>query len=149
MYDPPSPVLDLSVSCGAGNYQIPVHIAQTFTPTRTGVIDKLAIWLEPGDLSSSFTVEIIEGIPLYSPMGESETTIEARGLDKFYDFRFSSPIKVQAGTQYSWKLIHEDTNDGVLTNQCSDQDFGIPGNGYWGNRILPDVDYPFKLYILE
>ena len=149
--DPPSPVLDLSVSCGFGNIAINRGIAQTFYPTRTGVIDKIAIWIEPGtsSLSASFALQIIEGTPDSTVLGESPTMVTTGGgPNMFYDFRFFSPITVNAGTQYSWKLLrkNQDNNVGGF-NECPDT---IPGNGYWlTTHSLSYTDYPFKLYIIE
>ena len=145
-----SSLLDLSVSCGSGNIAINSGIAQSFYPTRSGVIDRIAIWIEPVSYrsSTSYTVQVFEGEPGSNLLGESPTvTAAAGGPDQFYDFRFLSPITLIEGNQYSWKLVTQ-SGSGAF-NKCSDT---IPGNGYWlADLRYPERDggdYPFKLYIL-
>ena len=70
-------------------------------------------------------------------------TTAVGGPDKFYDFRFSSPIAINADTQYSWKLVrpNQNNNSGAFM-ECPNT---ISGNGY-SSTTYPTVtrDYPFR-----
>ena len=145
-----SSLLDLSVSCGSGNIAVNSGIAQSFYPTRSGVIDRIAIWIEPTTSyrQDTYTVQVFEGEPGSILLGESPTvTTAGGGPDQFYDFRFLSPITLNEGNQYSWKLVPQ-SGSGAF-NMYSDT---IPGNGYWlADLRYPErdgMDHPFKLYIL-
>ena len=148
--DAPGPVLDLSVSCGFGNIAINSGIAQTFYPTRTGVIDKIAIWIEPlSYYSTSYTVQVFDGLFDSTLLGESPTVnVPGDGPDMFYDFQFLSSITLTAGNLYSWMLVPQSQYSGAF-NMCTDT---IPGNGYWlADLRYPErdgKDYPFQLYLL-
>ena len=148
--DPPSPVLDLSVECGRGNIAINDGIAQSFYPTVTGVIDKIAVWIGPlSYYSTSYTVQVFDGLIDSTLLGESPTVnVPGDGPDMFYDFQFPSSIMLTAGNLYSWMLIPQSRYSGAF-NICPDT---IPGNGYWlADLRYPErdgVDYSFKLYLL-
>ena len=113
------------------------------------MIDRIDIGFEPHSFPSSFTVEIFEGTPGSLILGESQTvtmTAAPEETNMFYVFGFSSPIPVSKGTQYSWKLVCQESSDcGISVKQCR----GEPdnGHGYSSTKEFPDVDFPFKLAV--
>jgi hypothetical protein len=148
-------VLDQSNAPGTITISTNSEVAQTFTAGKSGLLTRVALWMDQADSSAHTLIRILTtsgGTPTNQQIGSSGTSYPAGAADWVY-FDLETPAPVSAGTQYA---IMFSTNFGGWTTRAygsgdtyaAGRAFELDYSTGWGNPSTPGLlDFAFQTYV--
>lgn len=134
---------------------------QSFTAGRTGLLEKVTMWLYVVGSPTSVTFDLRAADSFGMPTGtilasEVLPTDDLVDLDNYFDVIFSEPASVIEGSNYVLTLSScvgctiEDPDDEVyIAWYAADEDPYVYGSAYDWSGSRPDYDFELRTYVAE